>query len=42
MFNLFQASKSKSKDRKFVMTTDDLSQALSEQGIVLKKPPYFT
>jgi transcription initiation factor TFIID subunit 10 len=37
-----QATKSKSKDRKFVMTTDDLTQALSEQGITLKKPPYFT
>ena len=42
MLGFFQATKSKSKDRKFVMTTDDLTQALSEQGITLKKPPYFT
>jgi hypothetical protein len=39
---LLQPTKSKSKDRKFVMTTDDLTQALAEQGLVLKKPPYFT
>ena len=31
----------KNKDRKLVMTVDDLSQALQDQGISIKKPPYF-
>ena len=30
-----------SKDRKYVMTTDDLANAMSDQGITVKKPPYF-
>ena len=29
------------KDRKFVMTVDDLTLALQDQGISVKKPPYF-
>ena len=36
-----QAGNKKSKDKKFVMTTDDLSQALGEQGVSVKKPPYY-
>ena len=35
------ASSKKGKDRKHTMTTEDLSQALSDQGITLKKPPYY-
>ena len=31
----------KNKDRKLVMTVDDLSHALQDQGISIKKPPYF-
>ena len=31
----------KNKDRKFTMTTEDLSQALADQGVTLKKPPYY-
>lgn len=38
--SLFQVSK-KSKDRKFTMTPEDLSLALADQGITLKKPPYY-
>ena len=30
------------KDRKYVMTTDDLSNAMADQGVTVKKPPYFT
>ena len=33
------AQASESKDCKFVMTTDDLTQALKEKGITVKKPP---
>ena len=36
-----QAANKKGKDRKHTMTTEDLSQALSDQGIALKKPPYY-
>ena len=32
----------KSKDRKFVMTMEDLGQALGNQGVTVKKPPYYT
>lgn len=41
MRNAGQASNKKGKDRKHTMTTEDLSQALSDQGITLKKPPYY-
>merc|ERR1719461_92333 len=34
-------AKNKNKDRKLVMTLDDLSLALQDQGISVKKPPYF-
>jgi len=34
-------NKKQGKDRKFVMTTEDLSQALGEQGVSVKKPPYY-
>ena len=27
--------------KKFVMTTEDLSLALADQGVTLKKPPYY-
>lgn len=31
----------KKKSEKYVMTTEDLSQALGEQGVSVKKPPYY-
>lgn len=43
MRNAGQAMKNnKTKDRKYVMTMEDLAQALGNQGISVKKPPYFT
>jgi transcription initiation factor TFIID subunit 10 len=36
-----QAASKKTKDRKFTLTSEDLSQALSDHGITLKKPPYY-
>ncbi len=42
MRNAGQQVKTKSKDRKYVMTMEDLSQALGSQGVQVKKPPYFT
>jgi hypothetical protein len=30
------------KDRKFALTTEDLAVALADQGMVIKKPPYYT
>ena len=29
------------KDKKLIMTTEDLSHALSEQGVSVKKPMYY-
>lgn len=31
----------KSKDRKYVLSLEDLSLALADQGVTLKKPPYY-
>lgn len=31
----------KNKDRKYVLSNEDLGAALADQGITLKKPPYF-
>jgi len=28
-------------ERRFVLTVDDLALALADQGITLKKPPYY-
>ena len=43
MRNAGQAVKNnKSKDRKYVMTMEDLGQALNSQGVTVKKPPYYT
>ena len=36
-----QKSKSSGKDRKYAMTTEDLVVALSDQGVTVKKPPYY-
>jgi hypothetical protein len=30
------------KDRKFALGTEDLTVALADQGMVLKKPPYYS
>lgn len=43
MRNAGQAVKNnKTKDRKYVMTMEDLGQALGNQGVTVKKPPYYT
>jgi len=35
------AAKKGGKDKKFIMTTEDLTSALSEQGVSVKKPMYY-
>ena len=35
------AAKKGGKDNKLIMTTEDLSSALSEQGVNVKKPMYY-
>jgi len=37
-----QKSKSSGRDRKYTMSTEDVVVALSDQGLTVKKPPYFS
>lgn len=36
-----EQKKMSGKDRKFALATEDLAVALADQGMVVKKPPYF-
>ena len=37
-----QKSKSSGRDRKYAMSSEDVVVALSDQGLTVKKPPYFS
>jgi len=37
-----QKSKSSGRDRKYAMSAEDVVVALSDQGLTVKKPPYFS
>ena len=37
-----QKSKSSGRDRKYAMSSEDIVVALSDQGLTVKKPPYFS
>jgi len=37
-----EQKKLNTKDKKYTMTTEDLAMALGEQGVTVKKPPYYT
>jgi len=36
-----ETKKASGRDRKYAMTTEDLVVALSDQGLTVKKPPYY-